>query len=272
MRGESARAFTLIEVLVVVAIIALLVSILIPALTRAKDQARRAVCAAHLHQQMMGVTSYTNDHAGRGMMRGWKTYVLSEIASEVVPGTGQKHKLLCNIGQLYKKYIGAEEDILYCPSTMLYTKYAPTKPGDENGNWSTVWDPAYVRTLSGYCYGIPLAHKNEPGNRKGPGLSPNFRGPTPFPREVWSGLMYQWVETWWVPHNPGMTAADFKVPISPALTFDVWIGGHSPPHSMKTSINVLYTDGHVRAHRQVGGQSAYNPESIETWYNLSIKQ
>ena len=44
------RGFTLIELLVVIAIISLLVSILIPSLKRAKELARRAVCASNLHQ------------------------------------------------------------------------------------------------------------------------------------------------------------------------------------------------------------------------------
>jgi prepilin-type N-terminal cleavage/methylation domain-containing protein len=42
------RGFTLIELLVVIAIIALLVTILMPTLTRAKDLARRAVCASNM--------------------------------------------------------------------------------------------------------------------------------------------------------------------------------------------------------------------------------
>ncbi|GMU23497.1 MAG: hypothetical protein AMXMBFR13_35750 [Phycisphaerae bacterium] len=54
------RGFTLIEVLVVVAIIGLLVSILIPSLSKAREQARKAACQSNLHQVMIGFFGYTS--------------------------------------------------------------------------------------------------------------------------------------------------------------------------------------------------------------------
>jgi prepilin-type N-terminal cleavage/methylation domain-containing protein/prepilin-type processing-associated H-X9-DG protein len=52
--------FTLIEILVVVAIIALLVSILLPSLTKARDHARSAVCLGNLHRLGHALVFYTD--------------------------------------------------------------------------------------------------------------------------------------------------------------------------------------------------------------------
>jgi len=58
MRKSQRIGFTLIEVLVVVAIIALLVSILLPSLKRARDQAKSAACAAQLSQLTRAENTY----------------------------------------------------------------------------------------------------------------------------------------------------------------------------------------------------------------------
>ena len=59
------KAFTLIELLVVVAIIALLIAILLPALARARELAKRAVCAAHLRGLGQSMYVYANEHGER---------------------------------------------------------------------------------------------------------------------------------------------------------------------------------------------------------------
>jgi prepilin-type N-terminal cleavage/methylation domain-containing protein len=60
----GSHGFTLIEVLVVVAILALLVAILLPSLARAKEQSRRAICASRLHNIGMGVHAYASPNRG----------------------------------------------------------------------------------------------------------------------------------------------------------------------------------------------------------------
>lgn len=59
------RAFTLIEVLVVVAIIALLISVLIPSLSRSRDQAQAVVCKTRLREMYSGHNFYAQDNKGR---------------------------------------------------------------------------------------------------------------------------------------------------------------------------------------------------------------
>lgn len=62
IRHRRPRGFTLIEVLVVVAIIALLIAILLPSLSRAREQSRRAVCASQLKEQGSAIQMYTMEH------------------------------------------------------------------------------------------------------------------------------------------------------------------------------------------------------------------
>lgn len=63
MRRKN-QAFTLIELLVVITIIAMLVAILLPAIGRAREIARRSICQNNLRQWFVGVETYANDSRG----------------------------------------------------------------------------------------------------------------------------------------------------------------------------------------------------------------
>ena len=59
--GSIASGFTLIEILIVVAIIAILASLLFPAFKGARERGRQTACATNLHQIGLAVSLYRND-------------------------------------------------------------------------------------------------------------------------------------------------------------------------------------------------------------------
>ena len=86
MCGVGARrGFTILEMLVVIAIISVMASLLFPVLMSAREKARQATCASNLRQLGLGIDQYEQDNddygpgsptnaSGNGKLGGWGYY------------------------------------------------------------------------------------------------------------------------------------------------------------------------------------------------------
>lgn len=119
-RPPDLRGFTLVELLVVVAIVAVLAGLLLPALGSAKAAARRAGCLSNLRQVGLAITLYAGDHDGR-IPYGPKAPPFTSPAS-FYPSTGTPTSLLSlqggepvGAGLLLARHLAAQPRVLFCP-------------------------------------------------------------------------------------------------------------------------------------------------------------
>ena len=123
---KTRKGFTLIELLVVISIIALLLSILTPALSMAKEHARRLVCSNNLKSMGTSLHIYTesNDEKAIPMskLNGQETYDLEN--QNILPwfgyiaglDLGDPHLKAVHLGKLYSEQILDVPDLFYCPT------------------------------------------------------------------------------------------------------------------------------------------------------------
>src|SRR5947207_2626834 len=114
MRKPRTRAFTLVELLVVIGIIAILIAILMPALSRAKDQANGVKCSANMRTLMLASLMFAQDHKGC-LFSNWADWQNpDEDKRDFLTGNSQNWATAPQTGTLWR-YV-KDENVFRCPS------------------------------------------------------------------------------------------------------------------------------------------------------------
>lgn len=156
-QSASRSGFTLIEILVVIAIISLLAAILFPVFARARENARRASCQSNLKQIGLAVAQYTQDFDERyllmsvnGPANSW-----SPVYNPVTHGTP------LGWADALQPYIKSLQ-IYQCPSE---PGAAQTAVNTNNAGYTDYWYNACLNeNVSGTYVGIALSQFEAPAN------------------------------------------------------------------------------------------------------------
>jgi len=226
-RGQPLHGFTLVELLVVIGVIAVLISILLPALSKARESARRVACASNLRQWGQICYLFANDHRGKfpaayrmSISRG--LYCSNLRTNDGPNGKSDEWETWGTSLDTLKQY-GLVEGLLLCPSRAA------------NLNWTVVtdngsdWWGNYVRT--NYMYMGGLTTNNIGWNA--------LWGKTPAAKSgqtsLWERVLAADEVSWSGPPNSAWSAGG-----------QYYIFNHRGTDVSRPAYqNILYGDGHV---------------------------
>ena len=115
--NRARRAFTLVELLVVIGIIAVLISILLPVMGRARESARRAQCLSNLRQISIAVLSYAQEKKSLPGPINSGVADPQTVNLNVIGFTTTEQRCQLANENLLLPYLKGVREVFFCPSS-----------------------------------------------------------------------------------------------------------------------------------------------------------
>lgn len=151
LRTSGARGFSLLDVLVSLAVILVLLGIMLPSLTHVRGIAQRVVCGSNMHQIYLGIVMFAGDEEDRLPESQFLRRIGNRMPAPQEMITLHAHR---NAGHLRTQWdgIGKLYDGGYLPSRGVF--YCPSHTGEHpKSRYAEVWsDPSLGSIAGNYHY------------------------------------------------------------------------------------------------------------------------